>query len=494
MYLDFANPAGGRKNRRLKFWRKIALVLVFAFCAVGLVTFKFYSQPPEESLPAPPVGAASPEPMAPLPLINSGVPIKPGRYGRLPLEPLIPIAGLAYATPAREQHREIWQSVAVAAGDNMSLIFGRLGLSKRDLHRILSSDEKASVLKRLQPNHLLRFQAREGALDALTYEIDLWHTLDVNRDGDDFVIEVHKTDPETKRATAIAQIEKSLFVDGQQVGLPDKTIMELTEIFGWDIDFALDIRNGDSFSVVFEEIYKNGEKVSNGRILAAEFTNRGQRLRALYYHHEDGIEGYFSDTGKAMRKTFLRTPVNFSRISSRFSLGRRHPVLNTIRAHKGVDYAAPHGTPIRATANGKVAFVGTKNGYGKTVVLRHGDTYSTLYAHMSRYARNVAIGKRVKQGDTIGYVGKTGLATGPHLHYEFLVSGVHRNPLTVDLPQASPIEDRYLADFHQKAAPLIATLDELAMQTPNSSSNWVVHALSPKTLHARIDLESTEIR
>jgi murein DD-endopeptidase MepM/ murein hydrolase activator NlpD len=267
-----------------------------------------------------------------------------------------------------------------------------------------------------------------------------------------------------------------LFVDGQEAGLPDRTIMELTDIFGWDVDFALDLREGDTFSVIYEEIYKNGEKIKNGRILAAEFVNQGRKLRAVYYEGKDGVEGYFSDKGDAMRKAFLRTPVNFTRITSRFSLARAHPILNTIRAHKGVDYAAPTGTPVRATADGKIAFVGQQMGYGNVVVMQHGDTYSTLYGHMSRFAGGVATGKHVRQGQTIGYVGQTGLATGPHLHYEFRINGVHRDPLAVKLPNSIPLDKRYFADFEHKSASMFERLNSLAARQGNSDNSLVAQA------------------
>jgi murein DD-endopeptidase MepM/ murein hydrolase activator NlpD len=285
--------------------------------------------------------------------------------------------------------------------------------------------------------------------------------LHITLENDSYHAAIVEIEPEIKYSSVLAKIKQSLFLDGQAAGLADKTIMELADIFGWDIDFVLDVRAGDQFSVVYEEIFKDNDKVKNGRILAAEFVNQGKKLRAVYYTHEDGHAGYYSDTGQTMRKPFLRAPVNFTRISSRFNLRRRHPVLNTIRAHKGVDYAAPHGTPIRATANGKVMHAGNKGGYGRTVVIQHGQSYSTLFAHMSRYARGIKKGAKVAQGQTIGYVGKTGLATGPHLHYEFRVNGVHRNPLKIALPKALPIDAKYVTDFREKSAPLLAQLDEL---------------------------------
>ena len=389
---------------------------------------------------------------------------------RIPSEPQIPAATIDDVNEesveeeivAVKKPEDIWRNLTVAPGDNLSLIFSREGLSKKDLHRILQLGGEAKNLTRIKPGQAIRVRADDdGHIIELIQEVDYLTSLHVLLENDKYTTELVEVEPEIQIRSAVAEIESSLYLSGQRANLSDRTIMALTDIFGWDIDFVLDIRRGDRFSLVFEEIYKDNEKIREGKILAAEFINRNRQLRAVYYKNDDGHHGYYSDDGKAMRRAFLRTPVNFSRISSKFNLKRKHPVLNRIRAHKGVDYAAPHGTPIRATANGKIQFVGTKGGYGRTVIMQHGDKYSTLYAHMSRYGSGIKRGKRVEQGQTIGYVGKTGLATGPHLHYEFRINGVHRNPLTVKLPQALPIEKKYLDDFRRKAAPLIARLDAL---------------------------------
>jgi murein DD-endopeptidase MepM/ murein hydrolase activator NlpD len=237
--------------------------------------------------------------------------------------------------------------------------------------------------------------------------------------------------------------------------------MQLVAIYGWDIDFALDIRKGDKFKLIYEEKFKDDIKVSEGPILAAEFVNNKTSFKAVRYSLPEGNSDYFSETGASMRKAFIRTPLNFTRISSTFSLNRKHPVLNTIRAHKGVDYAAPSGTPVKAAGDGTITSIGRNGGYGRVIEIRHGGTYSTLYAHLSNYAKGLKKGSRVKQGQTVGYVGMSGLATGPHLHYEFRVNGVHRNPLTVQLPKADSIPDDLLVDFKDKSAPLLAQLEDL---------------------------------
>jgi murein DD-endopeptidase MepM/ murein hydrolase activator NlpD len=380
-----------------------------------------------------------------------------------PFEPLTPAKyASGYRTVGimrRGGDAETWQEITVRPGDNMSLIFSRLGLKYAELHDILSSSTSTSGLKDLQPGQKIRFVIDDGRVTKLLYEQDLLHALHVSRVAGQFHSRLIISEPDRHVRSAGGIIDSSLFLSGQAAGLTDNIIMQLADIFGWDIDFVLDIRQGDRFAVIHEEFFKDGHKIRDGSILAAEFVNRGRVYRAIRYVTSDGRSNYYSDKGDAMRKAFLRTPVNFTRISSRFNLARRHPILNTIRAHKGVDYAAPHGTPVIATGDGKVDFVGTNGGYGKMIVLRHGGSYSTAYAHLARYARDLKPGRAVSQGQVIGYVGQSGLATGPHLHYEFRVNGVHRNPLKVPFPKAEPIAAEYLEDFKSKAAPLLAQLE-----------------------------------
>ena len=265
-------------------------------------------------------------------------------------------------------------------------------------------------------------------------------------------------DTEVRISTMAATINDSLYVTGQQSGLSDNLIMELVGIFGWDIDFALDIRSGDSFSLVYEEHFLEGDKLRDGSILAAEFNNQGHIYTAILHRADDGSSNYYSPSGDSMRKAFLRSPVDFRRISSGFSKERFHPVLGKKRPHRGVDYAAATGTPIKASGDGKVIFKGTKGGYGRTLILQHGGKFTTLYAHMSKYQRSIKQGSRVKQGETIGYVGKSGLATGPHLHYEFRVNGEHRNPVKVKFPNAAPIAKVYQESFKEQARHMSALL------------------------------------
>ncbi len=364
-----------------------------------------------------------------------------------------------------------WQTVKVKRGENLSIIFDRLSISPTDLHNIMVLGKETAILKKIMPGQEIRFAFKDDQFHGLEYEYDLTHSLTVQRDGKSFIAKQLESELEKRSVYASSKITSSLFLAGQGAGITDNVIMNLVSIYGWDIDFALDIRSGDSFSILYEEHFKDGKKVANGPILAAEFINQGKVFHAVRYIHDDGKSGYYSDTGHNMRKAFLRTPVNFSRISSRFNLRRKHPVLNRIRAHRGVDYAASSGTPIKAAGDGSVVYKGRKGGYGRTVILKHGSQYSTLYAHMSRYGKGLRNGKRVKQGQTIGYVGSSGLATGPHLHYEFRINGVHRNPLKVKFPKALRIPDKIMADFTHQTQPLLAQLQQYKTTVLASRTN-----------------------
>ncbi len=369
----------------------------------------------------------------------------------------LPAAELA---PAATEPLAVWQEITVKPGDSIAAIFSRFDIPARQLHTLLQQGGPTENLKKIYPGQSLRIMTSvEQGLVRLSYPIDELSTLEIRRNDDGFDISTVTRTPEFRSKNASGVIDSSLFLAAGKAGLSDSMTMELAAIFGWDIDFALDIRKGDRFTVLYEEMYVDGENIGNGTILAAEFVNQGKRYQAVRYTDAGGKTDYYSLDGKSMRKAFLRTPVEFSRISSGFSLGRKHPVLNTIRAHKGVDYAAATGTPIKVTGDGKIIFRGRKGGYGNAIVVQHGNKYSTLYAHMSKFRSGLTTGSRVRQGQIIGYVGMTGLATGPHLHYEFRVDGVHRDPLRVKLPGADPLAEKYRADFNKKAEALMAQLD-----------------------------------
>jgi len=350
------------------------------------------------------------------------------------------------------------KTITVAAGDTLSGIFLRVGLGANDVQTVLHAGTEAKRLSRLQPGQTLAFTLEKGRLRALHYTIDALKTLAVTRDDGGFQAELQQKTVEYRIRYAAGTIHDSLFVDGQRAGLSDALIMELAAIFGWDVDFALDLRPGDRFAVLYRAGYLEGEKIEDGAIVAAEFINQGRRYRAVRFTDAAGRSSYYSPDGHSMRKAFLRTPVDFRRISSRFQKERFHPILGRRRPHMGVDYAASVGTPIKAAGDGRVIFRGWKGGYGRVVIVRHAHRISTLYGHMSRFNRRVKSGSRVKQGQVIGYVGQSGLATGPHLHYEFRVNGVHRNPLTVKLPAAAPIAAASREAFKAEAAQRLAQL------------------------------------
>jgi len=368
------------------------------------------------------------------------------------------------ASKANNSHTNKVTKHTVKAGESLAKIFQIQHFSPSTLYKIMNSGKDAKSLKNIKPGQQLSFNKdQSGDFLSLEYQIDRIQSLKVSKTDSGFNTELLEQPVEIATDTASVKIENSLYYDGKQAGISDKTIMELANIFGWDIDFALNIRKDDSFALLYETKFIDGERIENGHILAAEFINRGEKYQAVRFVDKNGHAEYFSPNGKSMRKTFLRSPVDFARVSSRFNLRRKHPVLNRIRAHKGVDYAASSGTPIKATSDGKVVFRGRKGGYGRVVILKHGQKYSTLYAHMSKYGR-YKHGGHVKQGQVIGYVGKSGLATGPHLHYEFRLNGVHRNPLTVKFPAAKPVAKNQLAAFKQQTSPLLSQL-KLAKQT-----------------------------
>jgi murein DD-endopeptidase MepM/ murein hydrolase activator NlpD len=454
------------EKRRLPFRLTLIPILVLVTATVFASLQIFDSQPEDSAEPV--VQNTQPATEISLPLTL------PGQEGAVPsaattetvatTEPAAPT--LSPPPPpsppvaAREEQKPgKWLEEKVGKGDSLARIFSRLGLSATLLHNITHSGDEAKELARIRPGEKLRVQLdQEGNFLQLIHQRSPINSLKITPDGDSFHAEI-VTQKLEKRVTHLSgTITNSLYESAQEAGLSDDLIMDLAFIFGWDIDFALEIRSGDSFTLIYEEEYLKGEKYRNGSILAAEFVNRGKRFRAVRYVDETGKSDYFSPDGRNMRKAFLRAPVDFRRISSRFSKSRWHPVLGKRRPHRGVDYAAAIGTPIKASGDGKIVHVGRKGGYGKTIIIQHSSRYTTLYGHLNGYRRGMKRGKRVKQGQTIGYVGKTGLATGPHLHYEFRVNGVHRNPLTVKLPEATPIADKYREDFTRKSAPLLSQL------------------------------------
>lgn len=358
-----------------------------------------------------------------------------------------------------------WKEFTVQNGDNLSIIFKRAGLNDRAIYELFSDAKDAKDLRNIRPGQKMAFLVENNQLQGLNYTIDDLNSLSFTRTSNGFDSKETQLKPDVKFAFREASIDSSLYMAGKRAGMPSNLTMELANIFGWDIDFALDIQKGDSFKVMYEEQFLNGKKIGTGKIMAAEFTNGGKTFKAVRYTDKDGVANYFTPDGRGMHKAFLRTPIEFARISSHFNLARKHPVLHIIRAHKGTDYAAVRGTPIRATGNGKIAFAGRKGAFGNCIVIQHGQGIETLYGHMNGFAKGMKAGARVSQGDVIGYVGSTGLASGPHLHYEFHVNGQVRNPVTVPLPKAVGIEKTELARFNETIRPVIAKLDDFKSST-----------------------------
>jgi murein DD-endopeptidase MepM/ murein hydrolase activator NlpD len=359
----------------------------------------------------------------------------------------------------------------VRRNDTMDRIFRQLKLNLTDLATIRDMPSVQAQLDQLRVGDIITLVHADGLVQSLTRRISETAILSVTRANEGFNAEVIQTPLDIQQVQAEGTIDSSLFVAARAAGVSPELILQMAnDIFGWDIDFALDIQPGDKFNLVYEQKYRDGKFIGNGRILAADFTNNGTLHRAVYFESKDGkVADYFRPDGRSVRRAFLRAPLEFTRISSNFNPARRHPILNTIRAHKGVDYAASTGTIIKAAGDGKVAFVGTKGGYGRVVILEHGGGVSTLYGHMSRFA-SIRNGQRVRQGTTIGFVGSSGAATGPHLHYEYLVNGVHKNPRTVLLPEAAPISDGYRAEFLSTSGLLFAKLDRGGAATVTTAS------------------------
>lgn len=369
----------------------------------------------------------------------------------------------ADATPIDLSAEAFVREERIQRGDTVAALLARMGIRETEaMDYLRASAGTQALFRQLSPgkNVTARVGA-QGELQTLIFPLNGGKdmALTVDRTADGFAASEQPLQLETQVLMKSAEIRYSLFGAADAADIPDSVATQLADIFGGDIDFHRDLRKGDRFSVVFESIHHLGKSVRTGRILAAEFINDGRSYRAVWFQGEDGTGGYYSADGKNIRKAFLRSPLEFSRVTSGFSRARFHPVLQKWRAHKGTDYGAPVGTRVRATGDAVVEFVGTQGGYGKVVVLRHQSRYTTLYGHLSGFAAGLRKGARVTQGDVIGFVGATGLASGPHLHYEFRTDGVHQNPLAIALPSAPPLSARELARFREKATAELTRID-----------------------------------
>lgn len=348
----------------------------------------------------------------------------------------------------------------VQPGETLSGLLERMQVSDEDIQRLLAGTAADAGLNRLRSGQYLQARVMEnGSLESLSFVNGDGQTVVIKRQADSYAVDKSEAALESRVIMRSGKIQSSLYAASDAAGLPDSVTDKIAELFSSDIDFRQDLRKGDSFSVIYSQNYRNGQPVGEGKILATEFVNAGKVQRAVLFRDPSGHEDYYAPDGKSLKKAFLRSPLPFSRITSGFTTARFHPVLKTWRAHKGVDYGAPIGTPVKAVADGFVAFEGQQHGYGNLLVIQHFGAYSTAYGHLSRFAQGLRRGSRISQGQVIAYVGQTGLATGPHLHYEFRVSGVQRNPLAMNLPIAQPLSAAYKARFAQYSQPWAARLD-----------------------------------
>ena len=381
---------------------------------------------------------------------------EPVETAKAPAETKVASKDIA-AIPKGATHRE----VVVSKGDTLSTLFGKVGLPASAVHEVIASDKQAKQFSQLKNGQVLQFElSPEGNLKQLHSKLSDTESISLSRTDKGYAFTRDVSKPNVRTAYVHGMINNSLSQSAQRAGLSHTMTMEMANIFGYDVDFTQDIRKGDEFDVIYEQKVINGKTVSTGNILSARFVNRGKIYTAVRYTNKQGNTNYYTADGNSMRKAFIRTPVEFARISSLFSSGRKHPILNKIRAHQGIDYAAPRGTPIKATGDGKVILAGRRGGYGNTVIIQHGETYRTLYGHMQGFAKGIQSGSSVKQGQVIGYIGTTGLSTGPHVHYEFQVNGVHVDPLGQKLPMADPIAKSEKQRFMQESQPLMARMDQ----------------------------------
>jgi murein DD-endopeptidase MepM/ murein hydrolase activator NlpD len=376
-------------------------------------------------------------------------------------------------------HSDTTRTVRVQSGDSLSVIFSRLGLSAQEASNVIALGSQAAPLEKMRPGDTLDIQiAADQSLKGINYQIAPNQSLSITRDADNQLTANQIVLPvETRLATAEGQIDSSLYQSAIDAGLSANMVLQLADIFGWKINFLKDVQNGDHFRIVYEEKFVQGKRVQTGNVMAAEFTNAGKVFQAVHYTTPEGKAGYYEPNGASLGRGFLRYPVEFSRISSKFSLARLHPIYDRIKPHKGVDFAAPTGTPIHAAGAGKVEFVGWQHGYGKVVKIKHDGGYETVYGHMSRFNDALKKGSTVAMGQTIGFVGMTGDATGPHLHYEFHVNGVYTDPLIAKMPEANPIPSKYRKDFltqTQSVLDLMAQNSQPAMQNSASASSTLL--------------------
>ena len=372
---------------------------------------------------------------------------------RAVIEPLaLPLKDAVLPAPDRYFAEERFER-----GDTLQGLLARLGVAAEDARRVA----QAPAVRFLRPGYVVAVQlGSSGEPLRLSFLSSRETEMVIERSGEGFRGQELPAPLRTEIMMRAGEIQSSLFGASDAAGMPDAIALQIADIFAGDVDFHRELRRGDRFAAIYEQHFLGGRAVHTGRVLAAEFVNQGRALRAVYYSAGRGANGYYAPDGSNLRRAFLRSPLEYTRISSGFGM-RRHPFQRAWRAHVGIDYAAPTGTRVRAAGNGVVEFAGWKGGYGNAVILRHQGLYSTLYGHLSRLAPGVRRGARVDQGDIVGHVGSTGWATGPHLHYEFRVAGRARNPYAIAMPAGEPVPAAHLPDFGLQAAQLVARLELL---------------------------------
>lgn len=380
----------------------------------------------------------------------------------LPVEDVILNLELPEILPVSDVNMTFWRQESIQRGDTIATLLSRLEVNSRDAANFLRDVRGVKAMHQLVPGKAVHVQTTPtGELLLLRYFPGGSEQLVMEKTDGVFRVSEQAPKLETHIQMKSGVINSSLFAAVDSAGVPESVAIQIVDILASDIDFHRDLRKGDRFTVVYDSLFGNGEPARAGRVLAVEFVNQGTPHRAVYFRADNGESGYYAPDGKNLRKAFLRSPLEFSRISSGFSSARFHPVLKTWRAHKGIDYVAPTGTRVKAAADGTVAFAGWQGGYGNVVILQHQGQYSTVYGHLSTFAKGLRQGQRVSQGDIIGHVGATGMATGPHLHYEFRFNGVQRDPLRVAMPAANPVAPRQMAAFYDYTKPLMARLEML---------------------------------
>ena len=378
------------------------------------------------------------------------------------LQHVVEDIALPAAPAASLEEIRYWREERIQRGDTVASVLARLNVNDADALAYLLQAKDVRSLYQLIPGRSIRVVTTDnGGLASLSYVNTDGRRLHVTRGETGFSSSEELPQTEQWVMQSSGEIETSLFAATDTSGIPEIVALQLAEIFSSDIDFQRDLRRGDRFSVVYEALAADGEFVGFGRVLSAEFVNQGHTFRAVFFRDDQGRNGYYTPDGRNMRKAFLRSPIEFSRVTSGFSSSRFHPVLKTWRAHKGIDYGAPTGTRVRVTSDGYIAFVGRKGGYGNVVTVRHRNGFVTLYAHLSGFSQGLRQGKRLVQGEIVGFVGTTGLATGPHLHYEFHVNGMHQNPMRLAMPPGPPITAQLRPIFDETSRSLFARLDML---------------------------------